>query len=163
MRVCSFAQLCPTLCDPIDCSPPGFSAHGISQASMLAWVPISPCLGTLQHRDWSCTFCGSCPGRWILYCWATWEAHRRKYTYRYIERLIDKHVGLPWRLSGKECGCQWRRCGFNLWIGNIPWRRKDKPLQYSCLGNLRDRVAWLTTVHGMARSGTPALWLNKNK
>ena len=42
MRVCSFGQLCLTLCDPIDCSPPGFSALGISQASTLEWVPISP-------------------------------------------------------------------------------------------------------------------------
>ena len=30
-------QLCPTLCDPIDCSPPGSSAHGIIQARILKW------------------------------------------------------------------------------------------------------------------------------
>ena len=29
------AQLCPTLCDPMDCSPPGSSAHGIFQARVL--------------------------------------------------------------------------------------------------------------------------------
>ena len=34
-------QLCPTLCDPMDCSPPGFSAHGILQARILEWVAIS--------------------------------------------------------------------------------------------------------------------------
>ena len=34
------AQLCPTLCNPLDCSPPGFSVHGIFQARMLEWVPI---------------------------------------------------------------------------------------------------------------------------
>ena len=34
-------QSCLTLCDPLDCNPPGSSAHGISQASMLAWVAIS--------------------------------------------------------------------------------------------------------------------------
>ena len=32
------AQLCPTLCDPVDCSPPGFSVHGILQARILEWV-----------------------------------------------------------------------------------------------------------------------------
>ena len=32
------AQLCPTLGDPMDCSPPGSSAHGISQAKVLEWV-----------------------------------------------------------------------------------------------------------------------------
>ena len=36
--MCSVSQFCPTLCDPID--PPGFSVHGISQASILDWVAI---------------------------------------------------------------------------------------------------------------------------
>ena len=35
------AQLCPTLCDPVDCSPPGSSVHGILQARILEWVAIS--------------------------------------------------------------------------------------------------------------------------
>ena len=34
-------QLCPTLCDPIDSSPPGSSVHGILQARTLEWVAIS--------------------------------------------------------------------------------------------------------------------------
>ena len=34
-------QSCPTLCDPIDCSPPGSSVHGILQARILEWVSIS--------------------------------------------------------------------------------------------------------------------------
>ena len=34
-------QLCPTLCDPKDCSPPGSSVHGIFQARILEWVAIS--------------------------------------------------------------------------------------------------------------------------
>ena len=32
------AQSCPTLCDPMDCSPPGSSVHGIFQARVLEWV-----------------------------------------------------------------------------------------------------------------------------
>ena len=35
------AQLCPTLCHPMDCSPPGSSVHGILQARTLEWVAIS--------------------------------------------------------------------------------------------------------------------------
>ena len=35
------AQSCPTLCDPMDCSPPGSSVHGILQARILEWVAIS--------------------------------------------------------------------------------------------------------------------------
>ena len=34
-------QSCPTLCDPMDCSLPGFSVHGILQARTLEWVAIS--------------------------------------------------------------------------------------------------------------------------
>ena len=33
-------QSCPTLCDPLDGSPPGSSVHGIFQASILEWVAI---------------------------------------------------------------------------------------------------------------------------
>ena len=39
--VCSVAQSCPTLCDPMDYSPPGSSVHGTSKARILAWVAIS--------------------------------------------------------------------------------------------------------------------------
>ena len=34
-------QSCPTLCDPMDCSPPGSSVHGIFQARVLEWVAIA--------------------------------------------------------------------------------------------------------------------------
>ena len=34
-------QSCPTLCDPMDCSPPGFSVHGILQARTLEWGAIA--------------------------------------------------------------------------------------------------------------------------
>ena len=34
------AQVCPTLCDPMDCSPPGFSVHGIISAGIQEWVAI---------------------------------------------------------------------------------------------------------------------------
>ena len=34
------AQLCPTLCDPMDCSLPSSSIHGIFQARILEWVAI---------------------------------------------------------------------------------------------------------------------------
>ena len=44
-------QSCPTLCDPIDSSPPGSSAHGILQARILEWVAISfsECICSFPH------------------------------------------------------------------------------------------------------------------
>ena len=41
-------QSCPTLCNPMDCSPPGSSVHGILQARILEWVPISLSTGSSQ-------------------------------------------------------------------------------------------------------------------
>ena len=46
MRVCSVAQFCLTLCDPMDCSLPGSSVHGILQARILEWVAISSSRGS---------------------------------------------------------------------------------------------------------------------
>ena len=39
---CSVTRSCPTLCDLVDCSPPGSSVHGIFQAEILEWVAIPP-------------------------------------------------------------------------------------------------------------------------
>ena len=39
--VCVCTQLCPTLCDPMDCNLPDSSVHGIFQARLLEWVAIS--------------------------------------------------------------------------------------------------------------------------
>ena len=41
MHACLVALLCLTLCDPTDCSPPGFSVHGIFQARVLEWGAIA--------------------------------------------------------------------------------------------------------------------------
>ena len=51
------AQLCPTLCDPMDCSLPGSSVHGIFQARILEWVAISFSRGSSRPRDRTRVFC----------------------------------------------------------------------------------------------------------
>ena len=51
------AQLCLTLCNPMDCSPPGPSVHGIFQARVLEWVAISFSRGSSQPRDWTQVSC----------------------------------------------------------------------------------------------------------
>ena len=43
--------MCPTLCNPMDCSLPGSSVHGIFQARVLEWVPITFSWGSSRHRD----------------------------------------------------------------------------------------------------------------
>ena len=64
--MCSLAQLCPTLCDPMDCSPPGSSVHGILQARILEWVALPFSRGFSQPRDQAHISCVSCIGRRVL-------------------------------------------------------------------------------------------------
>ena len=73
MCVYSAAQSCLTLCNPMDCSPPGSSVHWISQARILEWVAISFSRASSRPRDWlvSCVFC---IGRQVLYHCASWKA-----------------------------------------------------------------------------------------
>ena len=53
-RTCEHAallQLCPSLSDPMDCSLPGSSVHGILQARILEWVAVPSSRGFFQLRD----------------------------------------------------------------------------------------------------------------
>ena len=51
MKWSEVAQSCPTLCDPMDCSLPGSSLHGILQARVLEWVAIPFSRGSSWPRD----------------------------------------------------------------------------------------------------------------
>ena len=60
-------QSCLTLCDPIDCSPPGLSVHGILQARILEWVAISSSRASSWPRDQIRISCVSCiAGRFFI-------------------------------------------------------------------------------------------------
>ena len=58
-------QLCPTLCDPMDSSPPGSSLHRILQASILEWVAIS--FSQKRHRG----------GGVVVSCEINWNVKKR--------------------------------------------------------------------------------------
>ena len=151
MHACSIAQLCPTLWDPMDCSPPGSSVHGISQARILEWVSISFPRKSPQPREW--TFV-----RQVLYRSSTWEVHEispqacpngyhqkiRNNCWRGCGKkrilvpcwweckliVTMKNCGLPRYTSGKERACQFRRHKthrFDPWVRKIPWRRAWQP------------------------------------
>ena len=51
MHESEIAQSCPTLSDPMDCSPPGSSVHGILQARILEWVAVPSSRGSSQPRN----------------------------------------------------------------------------------------------------------------
>ena len=57
---CLVTQLCPTLCNPMNCSLPGFSVHWTLQARILEWVAISPSRGSSWPRDQTHISCVCC-------------------------------------------------------------------------------------------------------
>ena len=50
-------QSCPTLCDPMDSSPPGFPIHEILQAGIREWVVMPSSMGSSPPRDQTCVSC----------------------------------------------------------------------------------------------------------
>ena len=94
------------LCEPMDCSPPGSSAHGILQARKLERVAISSSRASSQPRDWTCVSHISCIGRQVLSHFSgTWEApSARKMRSRRAAQLA--HVA-SWGLSGVRRGRPW--------------------------------------------------------
>ena len=67
------AQLCSTLCNPMDCSLPGLSVHGILQARILEWVAISFSRRSFWPRD---SIWVSCIVDRFFTIWATREARQ---------------------------------------------------------------------------------------
>ena len=85
-------QSCPTLCNPMDCSPRGSSVHGIFQARMLEWVAISFSRGSSRPRDRTWVSCTA--GRFVT-IWATRENP-------YITHLLSRSsliFTLHWSIS----------------------------------------------------------------
>ena len=84
------AQSCLTLCNPMDCSLPGSSIHGILQARILEWVAISFSRGSSQPRDR--TKVSRIAGRRFI-LWATKEALKnQKYCFITCPRNSTKHL-----------------------------------------------------------------------
>ena len=59
LRSVSVTQSCPAVCDPMDCSLPGSSVHGILQARTLQWIAISSSRGSSWPRDWTQVSCSA--------------------------------------------------------------------------------------------------------
>ena len=72
------AQSCPTLCDPVGCSPPGSSVHRIFQAKILEWIAISFSKRSSRPRDQ--TWISGTAGKFFT-IWATGKTSLLKYTF----------------------------------------------------------------------------------
>ena len=129
--LCLVAQLCVTLCNPMDCSLPGCSVHGILQA-IPEWVAISSSRGSSQPRDQTQVSCIA------------------------GDSLLSAPPGKPYCINSGRIGNYIRRQGIpgGLAVKNSPANAGDKslipglerfpgggnsyPLQDSCLGNPMD-------------------------
>ena len=102
---CVSCQLCPTLCDPVDCSPPSSSVHGILQVGILEWVAISFSRCSFWPRDWtqiSCIEANALPSE-----------------------LLGKPRWLAVKNPPANAGDM--RLGLDPWIGKMPWKRAWQP------------------------------------
>ena len=78
-HVCAYVcakspQSCPTFCDPMDCSPPGSSVHGILQARILKWVAMSSSRGSSRTRDRPMSLMSPALANGFFTTSTTWEA-----------------------------------------------------------------------------------------
>ena len=96
MKVLAF-QSCPTLCNPMDCSPPGFSVHGILQARILESVAIPFSILPNPH-GWNSglPYC-----RQILY---HLSHHNKSAAYQLLQvyQTIWQCLGKSWEMLGME-------------------------------------------------------------
>ena len=147
MNMCSVTQSCLTLCDPMDCSPPGSSGHGIFQARILKWVAISYSRGSSQPRGRTSIFCVSCIGRRILYCRATKEAQ----LLHYIFPSTKKEAQHPRAFGGLEAACATPRNGGHERLPGLseaqsrqmPCGRSSQQYRYFCyLDHMIQQTQW---------------------
>ena len=83
------AQLCPVLCDPVDCSQPGSSVLGILQARILEWVAMPSSRRSSWPRDQ--TQVSHIAGRFLT-IWATREAQNIPLRSRLLSRLLNEKI-----------------------------------------------------------------------
>ena len=135
--VCVCSQFWLSLYDPMDCSPPGYSVHGIIQTTGVGCHFLLQGIFPTQGSNLSLLH--------LLH----WQVDSLP-----LSHLKSRHlflVWLPWWLSDKESACNARDMGSILGSGRYPEEENDNPLQYSCLENGMDRGAWRATAHGVTK------------
>ena len=117
-------QLCLTLCDPMDCSPPGSSVHGILQARRLGRVAISFSRRSSQPRDQTRA---SCIGGRFFTIWAPRGSPHFRVTPAAVLRGDGRRQGQTWEDPlGSNCNSlRWDGSGLDESCSRREQRRLD--------------------------------------
>ena len=89
-------QYCLTLCDPMNCSPPESSVHGILQARILEWVAIPFSRGSSRPRDLTQVCCTA--GRFFT-IWATEAMLNQKAAFHFEVSSTEEYAPCMWSAS----------------------------------------------------------------
>ena len=126
------AQSCLTLCNPMDCSPPGSSVYGIFQARILECIAISFSREFFPTQGLNmCIERVSCIGRHSL-------PPGKPISGLYHSLLINsptERLDFPGGSNSKESACNVGDLGLIPGLGRSPGGEHGSPLQYSCLEN----------------------------
>ena len=137
------AQSCPTLCDPMDCSLPGSSVHGIFQARVLEWIAISFSIIFHFHA-------------WEAWWAAVYGVAQSRTWLKWLSLAAMVLSSFPGGLASKKSTCNVGDLDLIPGLGRCPGGRHSN---YNILDWRipMDRGAWQATVHGIAKSHT---WLS---
>ena len=138
------ALSCPTLCDPMDCSPPGSSVHGIFQARVLEWVAIAFSRESSQPRDltWVSHTVGRC-----FTVWAKLLSHFSRVRLCATPQMAAS-LPLPWDSPGKNTGVG---CHFLLQCMKVK-SESEVAQSYPTLSDPMDCSLPGSSVHGLCQA-----------
>ena len=137
-------QLCPTLCDHMDCRSSGSTVHGILQARIVEWIAISFSRGSSQPTQGLNAGLQHC--RSILYL----LSHKGGP----VKRVVSPKEGFPAGSDGKESACNAGDLGFSPWVGKILWRRKWQLTPVFLPGEFHGQWSLMGYSPGVAKSWT---------
>ena len=146
-------QSCPTLCDPMDCSLPGSSVHGIFQKRVLEWVAIA--FSKKKKKSDTCSLFPPFGDPWPSFLLASQHAFLSS-IHPFLGSSILKNEDFPDGAVVKNPSAmqETQRYRFSFWVRKIPEVGNGSTIQYSCLGNPTDRGAWWATDHQIAKNWT---------
>ena len=177
-----------TLCDPIGCSPPGFSVRGIPQARILEWVAIPFFRGSSGCRDRTWVWKISCTAGRFFTVWATREVYdiregKKSFSFYSLRFSAPHSSTLAWKVPWMEepdrlqsmgslrVGHDWATSlslslftftfHFHFSLSYIG-ERNGNPLLCSCLEDPKDGGAWWAAIYGVAQSRAWLKWLSSS-